>query len=763
MSEHTAITRSANPTPARGNHKDRRPRTRLRLRAGTAVLALGALTASLAVTAAPAAAEQRQATLSTRSAPIITTEGLQFRDLDRDGALTPYEDWRLTPTERAADLMGRMTFEQKAGLLVHGTLPLSGTSYAVAPVTDLIGQRKMTTFVTRLSTTPSNVATASNLVQEIAEKQPLGIPVVISTDPRNGFSVAEGQTVARVGTTAMPDATGQAATNDPALVRQLTDIARQEYRAVGITEALSPQADIATEPRWSRANGTFGSDPEDVSTFVEAYVEGMQAGSKGLSSQSVATVTKHWVGYGAAENGFESHYYFGRFATFPGNSFAKHLVPFEGAFKANTAGIMPTYSILKDLVYNGTTVEQVGAGFNSFLLQDLLRDEYGFKGVIVSDFGITGTCTPACLVNRPPASHIGPWGSAKPWGVEDKTVLERFALSITAGVDQIGGSNEPSYVVQAVQQGLLTAARVDESAERVLKQKFELGLFENPYVDAAAAAAIAGSAAFSAVGDAAQAKSLTLLTNNDQLLPAAADSNRNVWLSGVAASAATASGYTVVTDLAQADLAVVRLRDPRGGIDLTDLNFTGGEADYKALQAAVDAGVPTVAVPKLDRPLVLTNVVDRAGAVLANYGVSDTILMQTIAGQRQPGGDLPFELPSSMTAVLAQLSDVPDDSADPLFPVGYGLEYASPTIASLTAILQTYRDSADVRGSIAPRLAANLSAAQRFADRGRTAQAAQEIQQFLDRLDNVPVKSYVSPAAKAALQKEARVVLAGLR
>ena len=763
MSEHTAITRSANPTPARGNHKDRRPRTRLRLRAGTAVLALGALTASLAVTAAPAAAEQRQATLSTRSAPIITTEGLQFRDLDRDGALTPYEDWRLTPTERAADLMGRMTFEQKAGLLVHGTLPLSGTSYAVAPVTDLIGQRKMTTFVTRLSTTPSNVATASNLVQEIAEKQPLGIPVVISTDPRNGFSVAEGQTVARVGTTAMPDATGQAATNDPALVRQLTDIARQEYRAVGITEALSPQADIATEPRWSRANGTFGSDPEDVSTFVEAYVEGMQAGSKGLSSQSVATVTKHWVGYGAAENGFESHYYFGRFATFPGNSFAKHLVPFEGAFKANTAGIMPTYSILKDLVYEGTAVEQVGAGFNSFLLQDLLRDEYGFKGVIVSDFGITSTCTPACLVNRPPASHIGPWGSAKPWGVEDKTVLERFALSITAGVDQIGGSNEPSYVVQAVQQGLLTAARVDESAERVLKQKFELGLFENPYVDAAAAAAIAGSAAFSAVGDAAQAKSLTLLTNNDQLLPAAADSNRNVWLSGVAASAATASGYTVVTDLAQADLAVVRLRDPRGGIDLTDLNFTGGEADYKALQAAVDAGVPTVAVPKLDRPLVLTNVVDRAGAVLANYGVSDTILMQTIAGQRQPGGDLPFELPASMTAVLAQLSDVPDDSADPLFPVGYGLEYASPTIASLTAILQTYRDSADIRGSIAPRLAANLSAAQRFADRGRTAQAAQEIQQFLDRLDNVPAKSYVSIAAKAALQKEARAVLAGLR
>ena len=400
MPEHTAITRPANPAPARGHHKDRRPRARLRLRAGTAVLALGALSASLAVAAAPAAAKPLQVVLSTRFAPIITTDGLQFRDLDRDGRLTPYEDWRLTPKKRAADLLGRMTLEQKAGLLVHGTLPVSGTSYAVAPVTDLIGQRKMTTFITRLSTTPFNIATANNLVQEIAERQPLGIPVVISTDPRNGFSVTAGETVARVGTTAMPDPIGLAATSDPALVRQLADIVRQEYRAVGIAEALSPQADIATEPRWARVNGTFGSDPMVASTFVEAYVEGMQAGSMGLSSQSVATVTKHWVGYGAAANGFESHYYFGRFATFLGNSFAKHIVPFEGAFKANTAGIMPTYSILKDLVYNGTTVEQVGAGFNSFLLQDLLRDEYGFKGVIVSDFGITGTCTPTSRWSR---------------------------------------------------------------------------------------------------------------------------------------------------------------------------------------------------------------------------------------------------------------------------------------------------------------------------------------------------------------------------
>ncbi|KUL27569.1 glycoside hydrolase family 3 N-terminal domain-containing protein [Actinoplanes awajinensis] len=178
----------------------------------------------------------------------------------------------------------------------------------------------------------------------------------------------------------MPDAIGQGAAGDPALTRRLADIVRQEHRAVGITEGLSPQADLATEPRWTRINGTFGSDPQNVGRQVQAYVEGMQNGSDGLGSRSVATVTKHWVGYGAQENGYDSHYYYGRYATFPGGAFATHIVPYLGAFDADTAGIMPTYSILKDLVYQGTTVPQVGAGFNSYLLKELLRGRYGFDG-----------------------------------------------------------------------------------------------------------------------------------------------------------------------------------------------------------------------------------------------------------------------------------------------------------------------------------------------------------------------------------------------
>ena len=641
-----------------------------------ALATAGIVTGAVGLTSAGAHdAAVEQPVLGARNAPIITVDGLQFRDLDRNGALTPYEDWRLTAEQRAADLAGRMSLAQQAGLLVHGTLPVAGTGYDPAKLATLVADRHVSTFITRLSAAPDQIAEADNAVQELAEQQPLGIPAVISTDPRNGFSVTTGQTVARVGTTAMPDAIGMGATDDPALTRRLADIARQEYRAMGITEGLSPQADIATEPRWTRINGTFGSDPAAVKEHVRAYVEGMQNGDDGLGPQSVATVTKHWVGYGAQLNGYDSHYYYGRYATFPGNNFAAHIVPFTGAFAAATAGIMPTYSILKDLVYQGHAVPQVGAGFNSFLLQDLLRGQYGFGGVVVSDFGITGDCPEVCRNTRPPASFIGPWGVGMPWGVEDRTVVERFALAINAGVDQVGGSDEPSNVLAAVEQGLLSPARVDQAAQRVLVQKFQLGLFENPYVSPSAAASLAGNARFRAIGDRAQAKSLTLLENRARLLPARGRKVKKVYVYGIAPEAVQARGLAVVADPAQADLAIVRLADPRGGQDLTGLDYTGSEPDYAAFQAAVSAGVRTVAVPKLDRPLILTNVVDRADAVLANYGVSDEILLETIFGDRAPGGRLPFELPSSAEAVANQLGDVPDDSADPVFERGYGLSY----------------------------------------------------------------------------------------
>lgn len=616
-----------------------------------------------------------QPELTTRAVPIIAVDGLRFRDLDRDGKLTPYEDWRRPAQQRAADLAGRLSLEQKAGLMVHGTLPVAGTGYDAAKLTPLVADRHLSTFITRLSAEPAQIAAAGNAVQALAEEQPFGIPAVISTDPRNGFSVAQGQTVPRVGTTAMPDTTGMAAAGDPRLTRKLGDVIRQEYRALGISEGLSPQADIATEPRWTRINGTFGSDPRTARDQVNAYVSGLQGGARGIGDGSVAAVTKHWVGYGAQVNGYDSHYYYGRYAAFPGGDFADHLIPFTGAFAADTAGIMPTYSILQDLVHQGHQVPQVGAGFNSYLLQDLLRGKYGFDGVITSDWGITGDCPQICRDNKPPASFIGAWGVGMPWGYEDSTVLDRTAAAINAGVDVIGGSDDPSPIVTAVGQVLITPQRVDASAQRVLTQKFQLGLFEHPFVDEAAAGQIAGNATFAKLGDAAQARSLTLLKNARRTLPLRRRAVTKVYAYGVAPDAVTAAGLTPVDDPKAADVAIVRLNDPRAGSDLTGLKWTGAEADIQAFDAAVASGTPTVAVPKLDRPLILTDVTKSAAAILANYGVSDAVLLDTLLGRRAPGGHLPFELPSSEDAVAAQQGDVPDDSAQPLFRRGFGLSY----------------------------------------------------------------------------------------
>ena len=663
--------------------------------AGGALLASVALGATGVPAAVAAPAEGAQPGLeSAGSAPLITVDGLRFRDLDKDGALTPYEDWRLSADDRAADLVARMSPEERAGLLMHASLTNVGDAYDRAAFDPLLADRHITTYISRLGADAPTLAREHNALQAAAEAERWGIPLKISTDPRHGFTVTEGQTVSNGDFSPFPDPIGMGAVDDPATTLEMGRIIAAEYRAVGITEALSPQADISTEPRWTRQDGTFGSVGADVAPHVAAYVEGLQGGTDGITPEGVATVVKHWVGYGAQVNGYDSHYYYGRYAAFPGGDFAEHLTPYEGAFRNHAAGIMPTYSILQDLDLGDGVIEQVGANHNEYLLQDLLRGRYGFDGVITSDWGIANDCPEECRDTRPPAPFFGSWGVGMPWGVEDLSLPARYASAISAGVDIIGGSDQPQYILQAVEQGLLTEARVIEAGQRVLEQKFELGLFEDPYVDPAAADAIVGSDASRAAGLDAQQRSLTLLSDTSPAAPAAREARvagdggapalpvrvepgMTAWLSGVQASAARSAGFTVVDDPADADVAIVRLADPRGGDDLTDLGFTGSEADYQALVRAHDAGARTIAVPQLTRPLILGDVVANSDAVLASYGVSDEALLNVITGAAEPEGRLPFELPSSMEAVAAQLSDVPNDSASPLFAYRAGLSFAA--------------------------------------------------------------------------------------
>src|SRR6266550_7825172 len=284
-----------------------------------------------------------QRVVVSRAAPIIESQRLRFKDLDRNGVLERYEDWRLTPSARARDLVRRMTLEEKAGMMMHGTARTAGpggvagvgAGYDIDATGKLIRDVGVNSFITRLGGDPASLAGENNKLQEIGEATRLGIPLTISTDPRNHFQYVLGASVQSGRFSQWPEALGLAAIRDVGLVRRFADIARQEYRAVGIYETLSPQADISTEPRWSRINGTFGEDPELTRRLVQAYVEGFQHGTRGTDSVGVLAVVKHWVGYGAQKNGYDSHNSYGRYATFRGDELMVHVKPFLGALAAH--------------------------------------------------------------------------------------------------------------------------------------------------------------------------------------------------------------------------------------------------------------------------------------------------------------------------------------------------------------------------------------------------------------------------------------------
>ncbi len=255
--------------------------------------------------------QPQQPILGHRSAPLINLDGLTFKDLNRNGKLDPYEDWRLPAEVRTADLVQRMSVEELAGVMVHGTLPSAGplaplgvgNEYDLVKVRKFIEQDRVNAFITRLNGSAELFAKQNNEVQAIAESSRLGIPVIISTDPRHHFEQVLGAATQDKAFSMWPEPLGFAALNDTQLTRRFGDVVRQEYEAVAIRESLAPQADLATEPRWARINGTFGEDAEIAKRMVEAYVAGLQNGANGLNPGSVIAVVKHWAGYGAAKDG----------------------------------------------------------------------------------------------------------------------------------------------------------------------------------------------------------------------------------------------------------------------------------------------------------------------------------------------------------------------------------------------------------------------------------------------------------------------------
>lgn len=222
---------------------------------------------------------------------------------------------------------------------------------------------------------------------------------------------------------------------------------------------LSPQVDLATEPRWARNFATFGADPNRVSALAGAYVAGFQGGSGGLTRSGVALVAKHWVGYGAEPSGLDGHNYYGRFVRLDDRSFARHVGAFRGVLAAHVAGIMPAYPIVAGVMLAGQPLEPVAPGFNRQLIQGLLRGKMGYQGFVLSDWGILSDCPEAW---RTPTATNPQTGRAigMPWGVEALSLEQRAAKAVNAVVDQIGGIDDPGPFLVAARAGRITSARL---------------------------------------------------------------------------------------------------------------------------------------------------------------------------------------------------------------------------------------------------------------------------------------------------------------
>lgn len=483
----------------------------------------------------------------TSGVSIIQDKGFAFKDLNRNGKLDKYEDWRLPVDERAEDLASQLSIEEIAGLMLYsahqavpsGNSRFGGQTYNGKPYAesgakpyDLSDTQKKflkddnlrAVLVTTVES-PEVGARWNNNVQAYVEGLGHGIPANNSSDPRNETRATAEYNFGSGGQISLwPSQIGLAATFDPDVVKQFGQIASREYRALGIATALSPQIDLATEPRWSRFGGTFGESPDLDMAMARAYVDGFQTSegdaeiADGWGYESVNAMIKHWPSGGPEEGGRDAHFNYGKYAVYPGGNFEMQKKPFvEGAMKLDgptkmASAVMPYYTISYGVDPSG---KNVGNSYSKYIITDQLRNTYGFDGVVCTDWGIT----------RDNESIEGFDG--KCWGVENLTVAQRHYEILKAGVDQFGGNNDSGPVLEAYQMwvdefGQESAdARFRASAVRLLRNSFRTGLFENPYLDVEETVKIVGNPDFMKAGYDAQLKSIVMLKNKGGVLPAA--------------------------------------------------------------------------------------------------------------------------------------------------------------------------------------------------------------------------------------------------
>lgn len=603
---------------------------------------------------------------------IIINNSFAFKDLNKNGELDDYENWSLPIDKRVDDLISKMTVEEKAGSMfihiafvgengemVESPIESNPFSPAIPSMPLMLNKLKMNHFNIFNVVTKENMLKWSNMVQQIGEKSRLGIPITIASDPRHGVPNTIGPYAYTPFFSSWPSPLGLAASRDNLLVQEHAKIVREEYRAIGITLALGPMADISTEPRWGRVNGTFGEDSELVSSLTKSYITGLQGDE--LDNKSVASMVKHFPGSGPLDGGKDSHFPPG-IQSYRGDNFDYHIKPFEEAIKIGVSSIMPYYSLPI-----GITKEEVAAGYNSELLLDLLRNKYSFDGIICTDWAIISD------ISMPDGELVKP---ASAYGVENLDISERLKKVIMSGVDLIGGENLTMELVNLIQSGQIDESRIDMSISRIMKQKFQLGLFDNPYLEDDMLN-IYDNKFNRDKGIEAQKKSLVLLKNLENILPLSDDSK--IFYHGFDEDFISQNN---LYDYNESQVNVIKVNSPNGRFEseyMFELLLGGGPLDFTLDEVQEYVKIikekPTIIIANLSRPTILTELESNAVAIIADFGSNDSIIKDLIYGKFNPSGKLPFDLPSSMESVNNQLEDLPFDLKDPLYSFGHGLSY----------------------------------------------------------------------------------------
>ena len=598
---------------------------------------------------------------------ILTIDKQDFRDLNKNNILDIYEDHRLDAQTRTNDLLSKMSIEEKVGQMFHPPFILKPDLLMFLYEVAIRGNKLTETHIVEDNIThfnlygnpsPFELGSEINHLQKIASRTRLGIPITISSDPIH--EVPKGGGIASFsvdGFSKWPSQLGFAATQDSGLVEKFAEIVREEYLAVGIRTALHPMSDLATDPRWARNFGTFGSNANLSSDMTLAYMDGFQG--KNINNDSVLTMVKHFPGGGPQEDGLDAHLFSGRNQIYPGNNFNYHLIPFKKAIKNNLKVIMPYYGVPV-----GQTNEEVAMAFNDYIISDLLRNDLGYDGVICSDWGII---------------------TGRHWGVGDLSIEERYKKSLQAGIDQYGGENNPSYILNLVENNNVSEQRINESVRKILVNKFELGLFDNPYVDEDMIHKRVNTIENIKAGIEAQRRSIVLL-ENDGVLPLKQETK--IFVDGLDKNIATEFGK-LVGNIEDADIVIMYIHTVFNGNQESGLNrafdnflstlFPNGDLNFNdeilSKVRNYSAEKDLIVVVDLNRPAILASIKDNVSGLIGTFGVEDRVIFEGLYGEFNPSGKLPFDIPSSMESVLNQKEDLPDDALNPTYRYGYGSSY----------------------------------------------------------------------------------------